>query len=70
MLRPRHGWLLAVTPATLACTEPSRSVENFELISVGGVVFVVFDVYATNPVALLLEVGDEVAADEATGTGD
>ena len=32
--------------------EPSRRVEQFELVGVGGVVFVGFDVYAANPVAL------------------
>ena len=49
---------------------PAAEVEQFKLVGGGGGELRLLDIHAADPVALLLQISDEVVADEAAGTGD
>src|SRR5437868_3595869 len=48
---------------------PAAQVEQLELVGVGAAILWVLQIDAADPIALALEKGDEVMADETTGAG-
>jgi hypothetical protein len=58
------------TPGSLQAAVQPAQVEHLELVGVRVRVLRKLLVHPSHPVALLLQVGDEVAADEAAGAGD